>query len=185
MLQPAPTPTATWTPALRQLARAGLTVALLASSLALSTGCAHLGLSQNEPDPNATRGGARPTEARHVVVQHVLIAFESAEITGVTRSRESAQQLAETVLQRAKRGEDLGRLVRLYSDDRDRDGVYAIANFGVDGEGNAEIARLELARGFGRGLTDAAFRLRPGEMTLVSHHEVRSPLGWHIVRRMR
>jgi len=144
-------------------------------------GCQQIGLAPDEVDETAVREDTTSNEAVHVVVQHVLIAHEGAEIAGVTRSVDQARALAQTVLEKARAGEDFGRLVQLYGDDRGGDGVYAIANFGATPQTTEEVTRVGLVRGFG----DVAFTLEPGEVGVVDYDAVRSPHGFHVIKRLR
>ncbi len=155
-------------------------LALLAACGA--AGCRQLGIEPPPPDPDALRES--PDERRepaHVVVQHVLVAFEGARIDGVTRTLEEAERLAADVLARARGGEDFGVLVARCSDDRRGDGTYAVANWGVPATARDEVERASLVRSFG----DVAFGLEVGEVGIAVYDPVKSPLGWHVVRRLR
>ena len=141
------------------------------------------GLAPTDPDRTALAGPLPPDEAAHVVVQHVLISFDGADIprdAGVTRGKADAQRLAQRVLADARSGREFADLVRLYSDERAGNGTYEIANWGVTPGAN-ERERRGLVRGFG----DAAFRLAPGDVTLVEYDPSSSPFGWHVIKRLR
>ena len=60
-------------------------------------------------------------------------------------------------------------------------GVLAVANFGATKNAPDEIERVNLVRGFG----DLAFELEPNEIAMVFHDPVRSPYGYHVVKRLR
>jgi len=101
--------------------------------------------------------------ARHVLIQ--WIGCDRAP-TSVVRTREQARKVAEDVLARAKRGEDLARLAVEFSDEP-----------GASSRGGS------LGR-FGRGqmvgaFEEAAFRLKPGEISEI----VETPFGFHIIQR--
>jgi hypothetical protein len=153
---------------------------LAAAPALLLGGCQQVGLAPNEVDENAVRETEGPREAVRVVVQHVLIAHEDAGIPGVTRSIEQAGALAGVVLVKAKAGEDFDELVQLYGDDRDSGGVYAVTNFGASATPD-EVERVTLVRGFG----DLAFKLEPGGIGLVKYDKVKSPHGFHVIKRLR
>jgi hypothetical protein len=153
-----------------------------AASLALA-GCSlfqGIGFAPNEPDHEAVKAGVVPDEPPHVVVQHVLIAFEGADIPGATRTRDEAGRLAKRVLEEARRGRPFPDLVRLYSDDRHGDGTYALANWGVPA-GPQETDRQRMVRGFG----NLAFTLAVGEFGVVEHDPQKSPFGWHVMKRLK
>ena len=112
------------------------------------------GFAPAEPDRSVLAEPLPPDQPAHVVVQHVLLAFEGTGVPGVTRSKADAQRLAARVLADARAGREFADLVRLFSDDRGYDGTLPIANWGV-APGPTERERRGLARGFG----DTAFRL--------------------------
>jgi len=138
------------------------------------------GFAPAEPDRTALTAPLPTDEPTHVVVQHVLLAFDATGLPAVTRSKADAQRLAQRVLTDARAGREFADLVRLYSDDRGYDGILEIANWGVP-PGPTERERRALARGF----SATAFRLEPGEIGLVEYDETSSPYGWHIVKRVR
>jgi len=144
-------------------------------------GCRQIGLAPDEVDGTAVREETTSRQPDHVVVQHVLIAHEGAEIAGVTRSIDQARTMAATVLQKARAGDDFDELVRLYGDDGNSSAVYAISNFGVTPATAEGVERVGLVRGFG----DLAFSLQPDEVGLVEYDAVRSPHGFHVVKRLR
>jgi parvulin-like peptidyl-prolyl isomerase len=160
-------------------AAAALALACVGSLL---SGCflfREVGLSENEPDPEAVKPPANERkEPSHVVVRHVLIAFDKTNVASVTRTREEAERLAQKVFEMAKSGRDFAELVRLYSDDRHGPGTYSLANWGVTpapGEGE----RDRMVRGFGR----VAFSLDVGQIGLLPYDSADSPFGWHVIRR--
>ncbi len=155
--------------------------ALLVVLSAALPACQQIGFAENEVDHTAVRDTGESREAVHVVVQHVLIAHEEAGIAGVTRSIEQAEALAKQVMAKAEAGEDFTQLVNLYGDDRSAAGVIAIANFGASTTTPEEIERVGLVRGFG----DLAFGMEPNEIALVHYDPIRSPYGYHVVKRLR
>ena len=139
-----------------------------------------IGFAPNEVDPGAMAEAAPvPDEPSHVVVQHVLIAFEGASVPGVTRTKDEAKRLAQRVLAEARRGCSFDDLVRDYSDDRAKGGRYAIANWGVP-SAFEETDRRTLVHGF----TALAFSLAVGQVGLVEYDASASPFGWHVMKRL-
>jgi hypothetical protein len=140
-----------------------------------------VGLAPADLDHDAVkRGAGEREEPHHVVVRHVLIAFDETSVLGVTRTKAEAERLANQVLEMARAGRDFGELVRLYSDDRHGDGTYAIANWGVPAEAD-ERPREGTYRGFAR----MAFSLEVGQVGFVPYSRTDAPSGWHVVLRTR
>ena len=164
-----------------KLAIAPLLLVLVLVALFALGGCQQIGLAPDEIDESAVRETSGKNEPVHVVVQHVLIAHEGAERPGVKRSIEQARVLAERVLAKAEAGADFTGLVKLYGDDRGGDGISAIANFGAEPATYEGVERVGLVRGFG----DLAFTLEPNEIGLVAYDPVRSPHGFHVIKRLR
>lgn len=101
--------------------------------------------------------------ARHILIQ--WIGCDRAP-SSVVRTREQARRVAEDVLARAKRGDDLARLAVEFSDEP-----------GASSRGGS------LGR-FGRGqmvgaFEEVAFNLKPGEISGI----VETPFGFHIIQR--
>jgi hypothetical protein len=160
--------------------RAALAVPVLALAAASCSLARDAGLAPAEPDRVALAEPLPVDESAHVVVQHVLVAFDGTGVAAVTRSKADAQRLAQRVLADARAGRQFRELVRLFSDDRGNDGTIEIANWGVT-PGPSERERRTLVRGF----TAAAFRLAPDEIALVEYDPVASPFGWHVIKRVR
>jgi parvulin-like peptidyl-prolyl isomerase len=120
-------------------------------------------------------------EPEYVTVQHILIAFEGS-IPGknVTRSKESARQLAQKVFEMAKSGKDFGELVKEFTDDA-YPGVYEMANFGVAADMSQKIyPRDKMVAAFG----DVGFPLGVGEIGLAEYDPQKSKYGWHVIKRV-
>lgn len=132
-----------------------------------------------KPEPPAVKGPDR------VKVQHILISFEGTR-TQATRTKEEALTRAQQVLDRVKRGEDFGNLVRQFSDDNlemNPTGAYELYN---DVHGAQRIDPEEEPRsGFVKGFCDAAFSLEVGEVGVAQYDEITSPFGWHIIKRIK
>ena len=158
------------------LARAGLCLAVL-----VGAGCAEIGLAPHEPDREAVRIASDAREPSRVTVRHVLIAFDGAKLVGVTRSLEKAERVATNVFEAAQSGRPFDELVRLYSDDGGGNGEYTLSNWGVPQVDPDEMERGRMVRDFHR----AAFSMDVGEIRLVPYDEQGSPLGFHIIQRVR
>jgi len=115
---------------------------------------------------------ASVVEASHprtIIARHVLVEYMGARSAdaAVVRTREQARAVAAEVLERAKAGDDFGRLAVEYSDEP-----------GAGARGGA------LGR-FGRGkfvpeFDAAAFALKPGEVSGI----VETPFGFHVIQRL-
>lgn len=106
-----------------------------------------------------------------VVVQHLLVSFQGAPgIGGIDRGRAAAEALAAELFARARGGADFDDLIREYSSDTP-DGMYSLDR----------NSRAGMVRGFG----DVAWRLDVGEYGVAPYDPEASPLGWHIIKRLR
>lgn len=117
-----------------------------------------------------------------IKVQHLLVSF-AGKIPGkpVTRTQDEAKQLADELLQKAKDGADFAELVRQHSDDSP-EGIYIMSDNGVDNQlypGDV-ISRGGMVKGFG----DTSFSLEVGEFGMAEFDSVKSPYGWHIIKRL-
>jgi parvulin-like peptidyl-prolyl isomerase len=142
--------------------------------------CQTLGIEPEPPDPELVKEPPGPREPARVVVQHCLIASEEADLLGVTRTPAEAERVAKTVYEKARGGAEFGDLVRLYSDDLGADGLYDISNFGVPAQRPDGIERNRVVKG----IANAAFTMEPGGVALVPYDPEKSPLGWHVVKRI-
>ncbi|PYQ68181.1 MAG: hypothetical protein DMF54_01665 [Acidobacteria bacterium] len=117
--------------------------------------------------------------AEHIKLQHILIAF-AGKVPGknVTRTQDEARALAHQILNRAKKGEDFDSLVRTYTDDR-APGIYGLANSGVT-PAPGEFSRDRMVPAFG----EVGFSLAPGEIGIAEYDPVKSPYGWHVIKRL-
>ena len=114
-----------------------------------------------------------------VVVQHLLVSF-AGRLPGrtIARTQAEAATLAASLFDRARGGEDFDALVKEFTDDR-HPGLYTMVGRGqVPGPG--EYARDQMVAGFG----DLAFGLAVGEIGLCDFDGVRSPFGWHLIKRV-
>jgi hypothetical protein len=125
---------------------------------------------------------APTTPPEHIEVQHVLIGFQGS-IPGktVTRTKAEAEKLAQEVLERARKGENMDALVQQYTDDQ-YPGVYDLANNGVTPDpAKGEYKRSGMVKGF----SDAAFGLSVGNVGISNYDPSTSPFGWHIIKRLK
>jgi hypothetical protein len=119
-------------------------------------------------------------EPERVVVQHLLVSF-AGKVPGknITRSQSEARTLAEGLFDRASKGEDFGALVKQYTDDQ-APGTYTIVGRGQM-PAAGEYGRDQMVPGF----VDVAFGLAVGGIGLCRYDGVRSPFGYHIIKRMQ
>jgi hypothetical protein len=129
----------------------------------------------------AEKRALRAKEPDYVIVQHLLIGFQgSVSKKRITRTKEQSQKLAESILQRAKEGEDFASLVEVYTDDK-YPGIYTIANTGVlPNPAQGIYGREKMVRSFG----DVSFSLEVGEIGMAAYDPLKSPYGWHIIKRL-
>ena len=125
---------------------------------------------------------APTTPPEHIEVQHVLIGFQGS-VPGktVTRTKAEAEKLAQEVLDRARKGENMDALVQQYTDDQ-YPGVYDLANDGITPDpAKGEYKRSGMVKGF----SDAAFGLSVGNVGISNYDPTLSPFGWHIIKRLK
>jgi hypothetical protein len=105
-----------------------------------------------------------------VTLQHVLLAFVGAKRGSESgHTEEEARALASDLLARARAGEDFTALMKQYSGD-DGPGTYVLT----------QADRETYAEHFG----DVGFRLQVGEIGVAPYHRVKSPFGWHVIKRL-
>jgi hypothetical protein len=114
---------------------------------------------------------ARPEQpVEKVKLQHILLAFVGAMRGSESgHTMEEARTLASEVLARARAGEDFTALMQQYSGD-EGPGTYVLT----------QDDRATYAKSFG----DVGFRLQVGEIGVAPYHHVKSPFGWHIIKRL-
>jgi parvulin-like peptidyl-prolyl isomerase len=132
----------------------------------------------------AAMPGAMPVKPevmpQHVQVQHILIGF-SGSVPGkdIRRSKEEARKLAYEILERARKGEDFGALVRQYTDDSPP-GIYGMSGVGVP-PGPNEMPRDRMVPAFG----NVGFSISPGNIGIADFDPQASPYGWHVIKRLQ
>ena len=114
---------------------------------------------------------ARPEQqVQQVKLQHILLAFVGAKRGSESgHTEEEARTLAGEVLARARAGEDFTALMKKYSGD-DGAGIYVLT----------QQDREDYAEYFG----EVGFRLQVGEIGIAPYHRVKSPFGWHVIKRL-
>ncbi len=122
-----------------------------------------------------------------ITVQHLLIGFKgSVPGKNITRSKEQAAKLANSLLQKAKSGADFDALVKEYTNDS-HPGVYNMVNYGLGGKMTAPnpadfvFPRAQMVAAFG----DVGFPLEVGEYGLAEYDPDKSQYGWHIIKRIK
>jgi peptidyl-prolyl cis-trans isomerase C/peptidyl-prolyl cis-trans isomerase SurA len=113
------------------------------------------------PPPAAPQAGGERIRA-----SHILVAYKGAMRSQATRSKDEAKKLAESLLGRARSGQDFAKLASEHSDD-----PSAKARGGDLGS----FDRTGMVKPF----ADAAFALKPGEISSV----VETDFGFHIIKR--
>jgi hypothetical protein len=114
---------------------------------------------------------ARPElDVPKVRLQHILLAFVGAMRGSESgHTMEEARALTSDVLARARAGEDFTELMRKHSGD-EGPGIYVLT----------QDDREDFAKYFG----DVGFRLQVGEIGVAPYHRVKSPFGWHVIKRL-
>jgi peptidyl-prolyl cis-trans isomerase NIMA-interacting 1 len=145
------------------------------------------GAPKPPPDPPPPLPAVPEAEPSRILVQHILVAFKGAERAPatVTRTREEAKKFADELLERVRKGEDIGVLAKQYSTDPGG-GRYTLVNDGVAAK-RGEIPRGQFIKPF----VDLAFRLKVGEAGIVAYDSSkdsmgrqRSPFGFHVIKRL-
>jgi len=109
-------------------------------------------------------------EVAKVTLQHVLVAFVGAKRGSESgRTEEQARALTVELLARARAGEDFTAMMKQYSGD-DGPGIYTLT----------QDDREDYAEHF----ADVGFRLQVGEIGVAPYQRVKSPFGWHVIKRL-
>jgi hypothetical protein len=120
------------------------------------------------------------SEPKYITVQHCLIGFQgSVPDKPIKRSKSEAKKLAEELFEKAKGGEDFAEIIKQYTDDSPP-GIYKMANFGAPVPSTDIYQREGMVGAFG----DVGFPLKVGEFGLAPHDPIKSPYGWHIIKRV-
>jgi len=158
----------------------------LASALAILSACGKQDPPPPTPGTPPVTSTARPEKAANgqpaiITVQHVLISFEGSERSEQKRTRAEAEKLAFEIVNRAKSGEDFGKLMKEFSNDPGG-GTYTLVNDGLTANQSAgEYERRGMVAAFG----DVGFRIDVGEVGLADYDAKGSPFGLHIIKRIK
>jgi PPIC-type PPIASE domain len=115
-----------------------------------------------------------------ITVQHCLIGFRgSVPDKPITRTKEEAKELAERLLKLLKDGDKFEEIINQFTDDSPP-GIYKMTNHGV-----REIPGAYTRGGMVPAFGDTGFPLQVGEYGLAEHDSMKSPYGWHIVKRIQ
>jgi hypothetical protein len=119
-------------------------------------------------------------DSQRIQVQHLLVSFEGAPRVDPQpqRSKEAAETLAAELYARVVAGEDFAALIREHTDDN-YPGIYALTLGAPKKRG--EWPRGDMVAAFG----DTGWRLAVGEVGVALYDPMKSPFGWHIVKRTR
>ena len=104
-------------------------------------------------------------ELRFVEARHILISFQGATRSQQTRSKETAREIAESLLRQLRQGEDFAELAKQHSD-----GPSA-----PKGGDLGRFAEGAMVPAFDK----AVFVLRPGEISAI----VETQFGFHLIKR--
>src|SRR5262245_54886645 len=154
---------------------------LALSCLGLLSACGDGGSKSDTPTSGTSKSDpSRPPD--RIEVDHILIAVTNPQL-GVTRSTEDAKRIAYDLLAKLKSGSDWAAAKQQYSDDRPgpgqpAGGPYRMANDGVP-LAPGEFKRRGMVPAFG----DVGFKLAVGEIGIADHDPVKSPYGFHIIKR--
>jgi hypothetical protein len=115
---------------------------------------------------------SRDAQSNHTVVKHILIGWRDLagerdiDARAKTRTRQQADQLAQSLLERIRKGEPIEPLMSEFSED---------GGSAESGEGYEVTPDAQLVFEFKR----LGLRLKPGEAGLVL-----SKFGWHVMKRV-
>ena len=132
-------------------------------------------MSSEQPAPDIQSNDilSRDAQANRTQVKHILIGWRDLERSGGeidararTRTRQQADQLAESLLERVRKGEPIEPLMSEFSED---------GGSADDGDSYEVTPDAKLVFEFKR----LGLRLKPGEAGLVM-----SQFGWHIMKRV-
>jgi len=125
--------------------------------------------------------------AEFVEVQHILIGFVNpdgnATVGGknISRTKQQAKELVAELYDRALKGEDFGTLVSTYTNDSPP-GIYGmVSDPSLQSKHPGSHLRTGMVPAFG----NTGWRLQVGEIGVADFDSVKSPYGWHIVKRTK
>jgi hypothetical protein len=138
--------------------------------------------TKSESDAQGKNEKVSKPEPDYITVQHCLIAFKGT-LPGkpISRTKDEAAALAKDLLIQLKAGADFDDIIRKHTDDSPP-GIYKMANDGKPSDMPNEIyGRRGMVPAFG----DTGFPLEVGEFGLAEFDSLKSPYGWHIVKRIK
>ena len=97
-----------------------------------------------------------------------------------------AEELANSLFEKAKSGVDFDKLIKNHSDD-EYPGIFQLANFGYEENTEPELlrekilSRSSMPTRFG----DVSFSLDVGDCGLAVFHPDDCIFGWHVIKRIR
>jgi parvulin-like peptidyl-prolyl isomerase len=118
------------------------------------------------PPQTASDTATASAELQQVEATHILIAWQGADRSSATRSKEEARKLIDELHEKIKKGADIGELAKEHSDCPS--GKSSNGSLGSFGRGM-------MAKPF----EDAAFGLEVGKVSSV----VETGFGYHLIRR--
>ena len=160
---------------------------LLTLSLALLVAC-----GQEAPKPAMTQHGpATPVtatgEPERIVIDHILIMVKGPA-RGTAKARYAdpaeAKAVAYRILDEVKGDGDWAALKKEHSEDGAPGrpgGPYTLVNHGVMPRSRSESKRSGMVPAFG----DVGFGLKVGEISIADYDAVKSPFGYHIIKRIK
>jgi len=127
----------------------------------------------------------RDLEPEYITVDHILIAYSGApRMSGISRSLADAKKLAYDLLEQINNGDDWASLKKEYSNDPgptgEGGGPYAMSNTGALRQ-QGVTPRGKMVPAFG----GVGFQLEVGEVRIADHDPVKSPFGYHIIKRVK
>jgi hypothetical protein len=139
-------------------------------------------VEKKEENGNMAKDETKKTPGKEpdvIKVQHCLIGFQGS-VPGkpISRTKEEAKELAERLLKLLKDGDKFEEIINQFTDDSPP-GIYKMTNNGVRQIPGA-YPRGGMVPAFG----DTGFPLQVGEYGLAEHDSMKSPYGWHIVKRI-
>ena len=145
-------------------------------------GCARPKAAPVPPPPPVPKktAPAPAAEPDKITVSHILIMFAGSTRSNATRSETEAEKLAKDILERAKKGQDFGFMMKEHSDDPGG-GTYTMVNHGLSPGSQNEFRRGDMVPAFG----NVGFRLKVGDVEVASYDKRSSPFGYHVIKRVK
>lgn len=127
--------------------------------------------------PTANVLGTESAPPGRIRVAHVLVAFQGAESSTAQRSKADAAKLALDLFNAARGGENFDMLMKNSNDPGPgKYGMFTDSKQAKPGD----FPRDGMAGAFG----DVGFTLKLNEVGLAVFDPVKSPFGWHVIKRI-